>query len=214
MNTPNKVLMQEARVSLKDKWGLAVKTTLVYVAFSFITSFTVGIILGIGFQLNGYDTVPKSADFLGNFFHLVIIGAPLTYGVSLFFLWLSRNQEARMSQVFEGFQMWVHCAVVYLRMLVVVLLWSLLLIVPGIIAAYSYSQVFYILADNPTMSAKDIMRKSKEMMKGNKAKLFYLQCRFIGWLLLSLLTLGIGLLWLVPYMRVSFAKFYDDVKTV
>jgi uncharacterized membrane protein len=88
----------------------------------------------------------------------------------------------------------------------------LLLIVPGIIAAISYSQTFYILADDPGMDAISAIDKSKKMMRGYKWKYFCLGLRFIGWALLCILTLGIGLFWLDTYMQTSFAKFYDDVK--
>jgi uncharacterized membrane protein len=88
----------------------------------------------------------------------------------------------------------------------------LLLIIPGLIAAYSYSMTFYILADNKSMGALEAIKKSKEMMNGNKWKLFRLSFRFFWWMLLSIVTLGIGLLWLIPYMSVSFATFYDDIK--
>ena len=78
----------------------------------------------------------------------------------------------------------------------------------------SYSQVIYLLADNPGMGAMDAIRRSKWMMAGNRWKLFWLGCRFIGWGILCLPTLGIGFLWLGPCMWVSYAKFYDDLQPV
>jgi uncharacterized membrane protein len=88
----------------------------------------------------------------------------------------------------------------------------LLLIVPGIIAALSYSMTYFIIAENDSIGSLEAITKSKEMMRGNKWKLFCLCCRFLGWILLCILTIGIGFLWLYPYMMVSFAKFYDDIK--
>ena len=93
-----------------------------------------------------------------------------------------------------------------------IFLWFLLLIVPGIVAALSYSMTFYILADEPDINAKEALEKSKIMMDGHKMDLFLLGLSFIGWALLCILTLGIGLLWLIPYMNVSAAKFYQDRK--
>ena len=98
-------------------------------------------------------------------------------------------------------------------MVVFVFLWALLLIIPGIIAAIAYSQTFYILAEDDTIGSMDALRKSKEMMIGYKWKYFCLGLRFIGWALLCVLTLGIGFLWLSPYIQVSYAKFYEDLKT-
>jgi uncharacterized membrane protein len=88
----------------------------------------------------------------------------------------------------------------------------LLLIIPGIIAAISYSMTFYILADDNSLTAMEAIDKSKAMMEGYKLKYFYLSLRFLGWALLAILTFGIGFLWLAPYMMVASAKFYDDIK--
>jgi uncharacterized membrane protein len=96
-------------------------------------------------------------------------------------------------------------------MLLFVILWALLLIVPGIIAAISYSMTFYIMADNKEMSAQDAIRKSKVLMTGNKYRYFCLGCRFIGWFILGIVTLGIGFLWIMPYFMVSNARFYESL---
>jgi uncharacterized membrane protein len=68
------------------------------------------------------------------------------------------------------------------------------------------------LADDENISASDALKKSKEMMDGNKMKLFLLSLSFIGWALLSIFTLFIGLLWLIPYIQITMAKFYQDLK--
>lgn len=91
-------------------------------------------------------------------------------------------------------------------------LWSLLLIIPGIIKFYAYSMTPYILIDNPELSANQAINLSRDMMKGHKFDLFYLQLSFIGWAFLSVFTLGIGLLWLMPYMMTAQAAFYQDVR--
>ena len=91
-------------------------------------------------------------------------------------------------------------------------LWSFLLIVPGIIKFYAYAMTPYILIDNPELPANQAIYLSKKMMKGHKFDLFYLHLSFIGWFFLSIFTLGIGLLWVVPYMMTAQAAFYQDVK--
>jgi uncharacterized membrane protein len=91
-------------------------------------------------------------------------------------------------------------------------LWALLLIVPGIVAAISYSMTFFILAEDSSLTPMEAINKSKQMMDGYKLKYFYLCLKFIGWALLCCLTLGIGFLWLIPYIQVSTAKFYDELK--
>jgi uncharacterized membrane protein len=87
----------------------------------------------------------------------------------------------------------------------------ILLIVPGIIAALGYAMTFYILADDPLLKAQDAMKKSKTMMNGYKLKLFYMGLRFFLLGILCILTLGIGFLWLIPFIHTSMAKFYDDI---
>jgi uncharacterized membrane protein len=88
----------------------------------------------------------------------------------------------------------------------------LLFIVPGIIKTLSYSMAFFILRDNPDIGASAALTASREMMNGYKGKLFWLYVSFIGWILLSALTCGIVLLWVKPYMTLTLANFYEDLK--
>ncbi len=93
-----------------------------------------------------------------------------------------------------------------------VLLWSLLLIIPVIIKALSYSMTPYILRDRPDLQNNAAIELSMDMMQGHKADLFWLYLSFIGWAILCCLTLGIGFFWLDPYMSASVAAFYEDLK--
>ena len=190
MKTENVVLMQMARESLKGKWGLAIGTLVVY--------FLIAVVLQI---------IP----IVGPIASLIISG-PFALGLAIFSLSISRNQDAKLEQIFQGFNNFGTALGAYLLMILFILLWMLLLIIPGIIAAISYSMTFYILADDNSISAMDAIDKSKKMMDGYKWKYFCLGLRFLGWALLCILTLGIGFLWLMPCMQVSMAKFYDDVK--
>jgi len=144
----------------------------------------------------------------------LILGGPLVLGLSLFTLSFSRGQDAGFRYLFKGFDYFGRAVGTYLWMLLFICLWSLLLIVPGIIAGISYSQTFFLIADDSSLGFREAIKKSKKMMYGNKWKFFCLQLRFVGWALLSILTLGIGFLWLIPYMHISGAKFYDDLKNV
>jgi uncharacterized membrane protein len=189
-STENRILMAQARECLKDKWGLVIGTFVLYM----IVTIPISLIPFIGWIIS------------------LIIGGPMAIGIAIFSLSVSRKQDAQLPQIFEGFQKFNIGLGAYLLMLIFVILWTFLLIVPGIIAALSYSMTYYIIAENDSIGSLDAITKSKEMMRGNKWKLFCLGCRFIGWALLCILTLGIGLLWLYPYMAVSFAQFYDDIK--
>ena len=92
------------------------------------------------------------------------------------------------------------------------ILWSLLLVIPGIIKSYSYAMTSFILKDEPEMKNNAAIEKSMAMMEGNKMKLFMLDLSFIGWAILCIFTLGIGLLFLQPYVAISRAAFYEDLK--
>ncbi|MEA4936895.1 MAG: DUF975 family protein [Paludibacter sp.] len=186
MTTENRKLMQMARESLDQKWGLCIGTYLVYL-----------LIMG------GLGTIPVAP---------LIVGGPFALGVAMFTLSVSRKEESRIEQIFHGFEYFGNSLVAYLLMTLFILLWSLLLIVPGIIAAFSYSMTFFIMADDPTIGPVAALEKSKKMMNGYKWKLFCLNLRFIGWFILCLLTLGLGFLFLTPYVYVSHAKFYEDLK--
>lgn len=94
---------------------------------------------------------------------------------------------------------------------VLVFLWSLLLIIPGIIAMYRYAMAPFIMAQNPGVGIIEAIQQSKQMMKGHKWQLFVLQLSFIGWAILCVFTMGIGLLWLAPYIGASNAAFYLHV---
>jgi uncharacterized membrane protein len=190
MNAENTLIRQMARESLQGKWGLAIGTNVLY------------ILAAIAIQ-----AVPK----IGTFISLIISG-PLALGLTIFSLSISRNQDAKTEQLFQGFNKFGTAAGAYLLTILFSLLWGLLLIVPGIIAAISYSMTFYILADDDSISAMDAIDKSKKMMDGYKWKYFRLILVFFGLALLCILTLGIGFLWLLPYIQVSNAKFYDDLK--
>jgi uncharacterized membrane protein len=190
MRTENTVLMQQARESLAGRWGQAIGILVVYM------------ILMIAIQL-----IPVAGAIIG-----LLIGGPMAIGLATFSLALARNQEIIFNQLFEGFNKFGLALATYFLMVVFILLWMLLLIIPGIIAALSYSMTFYILADEESMDAMEAIDKSKAMMDGYKWKYFCLGLRFVGWAILCILTLGIGFLWLVPYMQVTNAKFYEDVK--
>ena len=94
----------------------------------------------------------------------------------------------------------------------VVLCWSLLLIIPGIVKSLAYSQTFYILRENPQMSPWEAMKESEKMMAGHKTDMFIFGLSFIGWVILVPFTLGIGYLFFVPYVLTSYASYYENLK--
>lgn len=183
------MLMAEARAALRDRWRQAIGIFVLYILISIITGMVGSIGSLVQFLLDG----------------------PLFVGMAVVSLAIARGRETSVRELFSAFSDWLRTLTAYVIMVVFIILWALLLIVPGIIAAYSYSQTFFILAEDKTIGARDAIRKSKAMMDGHKKELFFLDLRFIGWFLLSILTLGAGFLWLLPYIQVTRAKFYDHI---
>ena len=143
---------------------------------------------------------------------LFVLGSIIRLGYSRFNLELiDRRKEPDIGALFGFFLHWKNAAIARLLETLYVFLWSLLFIIPGIIASYSYAMTPYILAEHPELPAREALARSKEMMGGNRWRLFCLQFSFIGWAILSALTLGIGNLWLTPYKQAATAAFYRDV---
>lgn len=143
---------------------------------------------------------------------LFVLGSVISLGYSRFNLELvDRQNEAQIGTLFGYFPHWKKAAIAKLLQSVYVVLWSLLFVIPGIMASYSYAMTPYILAENPEMSPREAIARSKEMMYGNRWRLFCLHFSFIGWAFLSMLTFGIGNLWLTPYQQASVAAFYREV---
>lgn len=151
-----------------------------------------------------------------------IISAFLTVGISFTFLDWLRDPEMRIQPFKHAFQVFtkkyfVGTLLVYLLTAIFVTLWTLLLVIPGIIKAFSYSQAYFIFKDRKTfagnekVSALDCITESRKMMDGHKWEYFVLQLSFIGWGILSVLSLGIGFLWLNPYMNATYAAFYKNL---
>jgi uncharacterized membrane protein len=185
----NSDIMAHARLQLKGKWGSVALFTVIYMLIGIIP----GSIPKIGWTIN------------------LIIGGPIAFGISYYFLNFARDKKPVLEDLFKGFSAFGKTFIAYLLVLIFTILWTLLLIVPGIIAALSYSMTFYILVDNNEISGQDAIRKSKELMMGNKYRYFCFLGRFAGWFLLGIVSLGIGFLWIIPYFMVSNAGFYETL---
>ncbi|MBO5369504.1 MAG: DUF975 family protein [Clostridia bacterium] len=140
-----------------------------------------------------------------------ILGSIVGVGYARFNLNLVDRKEAGFDSLFAYFSYWKTTALAKLIQVVFIFLWSLLFIIPGIVAGYSYAMTNYILAENPNMTASEAVELSKSMMYGNRWRLFCLQFSFIGWSILASLTFGIGNLWLTPYRQAATAAFYREI---
>ena len=197
--TSNKALMTLALKSLKGKWGIAIGA---WLAFFILTEFK------FGWEWQGDDggNYKVALEIVG-----LIIGGPLSLGYTTLILLISRNQKPDFAILFGGFKRFGISFAAYLLRFIFIILWTLLLIIPGIIACLRYSQTYYILSEDENIGPLEAISKSKEMMVGNKWKLFCLYCRFIGWFILCIVTLGFAGLYVGPYISQSCANFYNDL---
>jgi uncharacterized membrane protein len=205
----NKELRACARQQLQGVWGK--------MAFTFFVYFLVLLPCQIFSTLDSLNQfIPEIPSFSVistlSAIALYIILGPFSLGFASYFLKRIRGEDIATRNIFEGFKRFLPSFLAELLTILFTVLWSLLLIIPGIIKALGYSMVFYIMHDNPEIKPLEALKRSQIMMKGYKWKLFTLQLSFIGWAFLALLTLGIGIFWLNPYIYLSTANFYENLK--
>ncbi|MDE6585563.1 MAG: DUF975 family protein [Clostridia bacterium] len=179
---------------LSGRWGTVVVAALI----QFLITVAIGVIVYF---------IPYG---VGEIISLLLLG-PLAYGWAVLSLQVVREQDISIAQFFDGFKNFVRSFLLGLLNSALTLLWTLLLIVPGVIAALAYSMSYYILLDNPDMSVNEARKASVELMKGHKWRLLCLQASFLGWYLLCVLTLGILSIWIIPYVQTAMASFYQSL---
>ncbi len=141
-----------------------------------------------------------------------VITPPLSLGLVMVYLDVTYGDPVEISTLFKGFQKMGKAIALYLWMLLFIFLWSCLFIIPGIIKSYSYSMAYYILAENPDMTAREAITESKIIMNGHKLDYFVLQLSFFFWALLIIVTFGIAAIYVEPYMQLTFTNFYHNIK--
>jgi len=215
--TENKELMAQGWNSFTRHWGIGIGATLVS-----------------SLILSSLQNIP----YIGSILYILFFGV-FEFGVATINLAIARGENPQISQVFSGFSLFLKTLFTFLIQTLFIILWTLLLIIPGIIATYSYAMTFYILADNPSIKPLEAITKSETMMEGNKAKLFFLTLRFMLWVIIPIVLLGIvfalilphagtlivkvlvamlfiamivGMFVFMSYMGITLAKFYDDLK--
>ena len=211
----NQEYKNAALAALKGNWAPSVIATIVLMAFTYL-------IIGpyvVMYMLNLNGMTPGSAGLSLGVYALYIFGftfvfSPLNIGYTYAFnsLYMEGDNAVTGNTFRFGFRRWGRNVWGMFLVGFFTSLWSLLLIVPGIIKFYAYAMTPYILIDNQELSANQAINLSCKMMKGHKFDLFFLQLSFIGWGILSVFTGGIGLLWLMPYMMSAQAAFYQDIK--
>ena len=145
----------------------------------------------------------------------VIVTGPLSFGLNYLFLKQARDhQPMDLGDMFKGFSSdFGQNLLIGLMTAIFTALWSLLLIVPGIVKVYSYSMVYYIKADHPEYDWRQCIAESQAMMNGHKMDLFIMDLSFIGWMIVGSLCLGVGTLWVSAYMEAAHAHFYESIQS-
>lgn len=187
--------MRKAKEQLRGKWTYAVIGTLIYL-----------LVVGVVSSLEGLTKQPAM-----NLLTLIIAG-PMSLGYVLFIACLVDTGQNKYDLLFAGFNRFGQTFIAGLLVSLLTLIGCCLLIVPGIIIGLGLSMTFFIMADEPEISGVEAMKKSWAIMNGQKWNFFCLNIRFIGWALLAIITLGIGTLWLSPYMYASYLNFYRQLR--
>ena len=169
------------------------------------TSFTIQSLLLYPVRLLRLGTILSMAQF--------VLGGVIRQGYCVFLLKQHDGKNPEIQDLFSWFDKFSKGFILFLLEGLYIFLWTLLLIVPGIIASYRYAMAPFILAENPDMTPSEAIDASKELMDGHKGELFTLNLTFIGWDILAMLTLGIGYLWLNPYKNAAHTAFYRDLIT-
>lgn len=216
-----------ARESLKGKWGMSVLVCLVGALLGGIST---GIPISIDYSYNGLDTnfeiygIPVEVSFLSSamaaLFVMIfsaaaiysviqsVIGGAVELGMCAYFSKCALGLDADIQDEFAYFKYFGKAFGLRVVMSLFISLWSILFVIPGIIASYRYAMAPYLMAEHPEMGIMEAINESKRMMNGNKWALFCLDFSFLGWSILSIFTLGIGKLFLNPYTQMATAHFY------
>ena len=192
-------LKQNAKIQLKGNLWLSIAVLVVYQLVSYVPN-----LLGM---------LSESA-FLAGIISIITVALTgvLSIGVCRFFINLTGDSNSQFSDLWYGFNNILKACGVTLLVGVIVFLGSLFFVVPGIILAYMYSQVYYVMAQNPELSVVDVLKESARIMKGHKFELFVLQLSFLGWMILSGLTFGIVGFYVIPYYNATLANYYLSIK--
>lgn len=206
-------IKKSARWSLKGKWGLGVLLTFLLFLLNSVIPMIVETIINGGTPTWNSTEPPSAWTSLASFI-IALILIPVNISACWFYLSIARFESPKISQVFSIFSN----GKTYFKLIglsivtgILVFLWTLLLVIPGIIKSFSYSQAYYLLKDHPEYTILEAITESRKRMDGYKWKYFLLNLSFIGWAILCLLTFGIGFLWLAPYISTSLGAFYNEL---
>jgi uncharacterized membrane protein len=205
-------IKREAKLTLKGRWGFSILLSVITFAVCSIIPLSVEILFSGGFAAwSSQQDPPLNAQLVSLIFTVALY--PILFGYYSAFLDLKRGSTVEVKNLFSAFDASIYFKIIglYLLTSIYTILWSLLFLIPGIIKSIAYSQVYFILKDNPELSPNQAIKQSRQIMHGNKGKYFLLLLSFIGWGLLGIISMFIGFLWIVPYYTATLASFYENL---
>jgi uncharacterized membrane protein len=206
----NKFYKAFAREKLTNKLDLGIMITLIYFCWSF------GILFFSTLTLNRFGVFGFNIDnilyTIAVYFFFISFQQVFDFGYNLIFLRINRNATVSSRDLYTGYRRFFQIVTLAFMRIFIVLFWTLLLIVPGIIAMYKYCLIYYIYRDFPELSLIDVLLLSEDMMWGHKMRLFQLHLSFALWIGLSILSCGLLFLYTSPLIQSSTAAFYEDLK--
>lgn len=211
-----------AKKQLKGRWGTAVLVTFVICLITSLFSIPDVVRMIRSQPFSEYsnsgniremavmiEEVSNSASSNISSIVQMLVEAVLEMAALAFFLKMSRSPDAvYFTDFIEGLNNWLKAILAALWKFLWVFLWSLLFIIPGIIKAIAYSQIYYILSEFKNVSVTKAMKISIAITKGHKGDIFVAYLSFIGWDILAAIPCGLGYLWLLPYKKMTFINIY------
>ncbi|MDR0591054.1 MAG: DUF975 family protein [Candidatus Nomurabacteria bacterium] len=201
-----KQIKAEAKAKLKGNWWTLFKPILLVAVIEFALVGILSFIFKVDWTARerhgaGYQTV--------NILNALAV-LPLSVGMITYYLKFLRGKKAELADLFGSYKDILTIVIIAIIVCALTFLGTLLLVIPGIIIGLGLAMVYYLVSDGETSSTKAIS-KSWEMMKGHKWEYFVFCLSFLGWILLGVVTLGIAMLWVTPYMYLAQANFYDHL---
>lgn len=203
-----------ARAQLRGRWAFPVVMTLIVLVLLSLLK-TINHLSGARMETvtAGAWYIVYRGSTLAISLICVAIAGILSLAQTHVYLRLARtDSKATFDDFLHGLSFWLSGALGELWFALWTFLWALLFVIPGIVKVFAYSQMFFVLAENPGIGVRKAMHISKLLTRGHKGDLFVMYLSFLGWAILCALSCGIGSLWLKPYMQTSFLNAYFALK--
>ncbi|NLV86876.1 MAG: DUF975 family protein [Clostridiales bacterium] len=225
MKISRPAIKNNARILMSKSKPSPFLVALVFFSISYVLNFLLMSVSGQAQMFSGmmeafasgnYDYMPTMPE-LGLTAFLLMLAISIMYlmmdvGFRIYSFNLCSGKKASYGNLFDGFGIFFKVLWLHILMFFFIYLWSLLLIIPGIIASYRYRMALFIMLDNPDIGALECIRRSKQMMIGRKWELFVLDLSFLGWSLLTVLPFVS--IYVIPYKGLSYVNYYIALRNM